>query len=32
LEGLRVIANSWSCYLSELDLEAGGEIVWAFTK
>jgi len=32
LEGLRVIANSWSCYLSEFDLETGGEIVWAFTK
>jgi hypothetical protein len=32
LEGLRVIANSWSCYLVEFDLETGGEIARTFTN
>ena len=32
LEGPRVIANSWSCYLVQLDLETGGEIARTFTK
>ena len=32
LEGPYVIANSWSCYLVQLDLETGGEIGRTFTK
>lgn len=32
LEGPRVIANSWSCYLVHLDLDTGHEIVRTFTK
>jgi len=32
LEGPRVIANSWSCYLVQLDLETGGEITRTLTK
>jgi hypothetical protein len=32
LEGPRVIANSWSCYLVHLDLETGDEIARTFTK
>ena len=32
LEGQRVIANSWSCYLVQLDLETGNEIARTFTK
>lgn len=32
LEGPRVIANSWSCYLVHLDLDTGEEIVRTFTK
>ena len=32
LEGPRVIASSWSCYLVQLDLETGGEIARTFTK
>lgn len=32
LEGPRVIANSWSCYLVQLDLETGREISRMFTK
>lgn len=32
LEGPRVIANSWSCYLVQLDLETGDEIARTFTK
>jgi len=32
LEGARVIADSWSCYLVELDLETGSEVARTFTK
>jgi hypothetical protein len=32
LEGRRVIANSWSCYLVQLDLETGCEIGRTLTK
>ena len=32
LEGPRVIANSWSCYLVQLDLETGSEVARTFTK
>jgi hypothetical protein len=32
LEGPRVIANSWSGYLVQLDLETGDEIARTFTK
>lgn len=32
LEGQRVIANSWSGYLVQLDLETGDEIARTFTK
>lgn len=32
LEGGRVIANSWSGYLVQLDLETGSEIARTFTK
>jgi len=27
-----VIANSWSCYAVQIDLETGGEIARTFTK
>ena len=32
LEGPRVIANSWSCYLVQLDLETASEVARTFTK
>lgn len=32
LEGSKVAANSWSCYLVHLDLDTGGELIRAFTK
>lgn len=32
LEGPRVIANTWSGYLVQLDLETGDEIARTFTK
>lgn len=32
LEGPRVIANSWSGYLVQLDLDTGDEIARTFTK
>lgn len=32
LEGARLIATSWSCYLIQLDLETGSEIARTFTK
>ena len=32
LEGRRVIANSWSCYLVQLDLETGCEMARTLTK
>lgn len=32
LEDLRVVANSWSSYLVQLDLETGSEIARTFTK
>jgi hypothetical protein len=32
LEGPRVIANSWTSYLVQLDLETGSEIARTFTK
>jgi hypothetical protein len=32
VEGSRVIANSWSCYLVILDLDTGEEIKRTFTK
>jgi hypothetical protein len=32
LEGTRLIANSWSCYAVQIDLETGGEIARTFTK
>jgi hypothetical protein len=32
LEGRRVIASSWSCYLVQLDIETGSEVARTFTK
>ena len=32
LECTRMIANSWSCYLVQLNLETGSEIARTFTK
>lgn len=32
LEGPRVIASSWSCYLVQLDLGTGSEVARTFTK
>jgi hypothetical protein len=32
LEGTRLIANSWSCYVVQIDLGTGDEIARTFTK